>query len=187
MAPKRAACDYAVSSLLAHEHGAYCQSHFGFATDPCLPQASHLATLFKGIHLPSQPHPRAHCHLWHRNYPIRVVALNHPILIARGCAHDPASLTENRRGDATSRAQHISPPRLSWGAHRHCTRHPLCAIELAAEPLYIRAQNELRVDVCRLAGGVAVFLKTFATFVGLAFASLGRLHNHVCSVLESLR
>jgi oligosaccharide translocation protein RFT1 len=45
------------------------------------------------------------------------------------------------------------------------------AIELAAEPLYIRAQNELRVDVRVRAEGVAVFLKTVVTFVGLAFAS----------------
>jgi oligosaccharide translocation protein RFT1 len=45
------------------------------------------------------------------------------------------------------------------------------AIELAAEPLYIRAQNELRVDVRVRAEGVAVFLKSLVTFVGLAFAS----------------
>jgi oligosaccharide translocation protein RFT1 len=45
------------------------------------------------------------------------------------------------------------------------------AIELAAEPLYIRAQNELRMDVRVRAEGVAVFLKTLVTFVGLAFAS----------------
>jgi oligosaccharide translocation protein RFT1 len=45
------------------------------------------------------------------------------------------------------------------------------AIELAAEPLYIRAQNELRVDVRVRAEGVAVFLKTLVTFAGLAFAS----------------
>jgi oligosaccharide translocation protein RFT1 len=45
------------------------------------------------------------------------------------------------------------------------------AVELAAEPLYIRAQNELRVDVRVRAEGVAVFLKTLVTFLGLAFAS----------------
>ena len=45
------------------------------------------------------------------------------------------------------------------------------AIELAAEPLYIRAQNELRMDVRVRAEGAAVFLKTLATFFGLAFAS----------------
>jgi oligosaccharide translocation protein RFT1 len=45
------------------------------------------------------------------------------------------------------------------------------AIELAAEPMYIRAQNELRVDVRVRAEGVAVFLKTLVTFFGLAFAS----------------
>jgi oligosaccharide translocation protein RFT1 len=45
------------------------------------------------------------------------------------------------------------------------------AIELAAEPLYIRAQNELRVDVRVRAEGIAVFLKTVVTFVGLALAS----------------
>ncbi|KAH9022329.1 Rft-1-domain-containing protein [Lactarius pseudohatsudake] len=44
------------------------------------------------------------------------------------------------------------------------------ALELAAEPLYIRAQNELRVDVRVRAEGAAVFLKTLATFLGLAFA-----------------
>ncbi|KAI0249062.1 Rft-1-domain-containing protein [Lactifluus subvellereus] len=45
------------------------------------------------------------------------------------------------------------------------------AIELAAEPLYIRAQNELRVDVRVRAEGSAVFSKTLVTFFGLAFAS----------------
>ena len=45
------------------------------------------------------------------------------------------------------------------------------AVELAAEPLYIRAQNELRMDVRVRAEGAAVFLKTLATFFGLAFAS----------------
>jgi oligosaccharide translocation protein RFT1 len=45
------------------------------------------------------------------------------------------------------------------------------AIELAAEPLYIRAQNELRMDVRVRAEGAAVFLKTLVTFFGLAFAS----------------
>ncbi|KAI0301226.1 Rft-1-domain-containing protein [Multifurca ochricompacta] len=45
------------------------------------------------------------------------------------------------------------------------------AIELAAEPLYIRAQNELRVDVRVRAEGAAVFSKTLVTFVGLAFMS----------------
>jgi len=45
------------------------------------------------------------------------------------------------------------------------------AIELAAEPLYIRAQNELRVDVRVRAEGAAVFFKTLVTFCGLAFAS----------------
>ncbi|KAH9057515.1 Rft-1-domain-containing protein [Lactarius vividus] len=44
------------------------------------------------------------------------------------------------------------------------------ALELAAEPLYIRAQNELRVDVRVRAEGAAVFSKTLATFLGLAFA-----------------
>ncbi|KAH9979915.1 Rft protein-domain-containing protein [Lactifluus volemus] len=45
------------------------------------------------------------------------------------------------------------------------------AIELAAEPLYIRAQNELRVDVRVRAEGLAVLFKTLVTFCGLAFAS----------------
>ncbi len=45
------------------------------------------------------------------------------------------------------------------------------ALELASEPLYIRAQNELRVDVRVRAEGAAVFLKTFVTFLGLAFVS----------------
>ena len=45
------------------------------------------------------------------------------------------------------------------------------AIELASEPLYIRAQNELRMDVRVRAEGAAVFLKTLVTFFGLAFAS----------------
>lgn len=45
------------------------------------------------------------------------------------------------------------------------------AIELAAEPLYIRAQNELRVDVRVRAEGAAVFSKTLVTFLGLAWAS----------------
>lgn len=45
------------------------------------------------------------------------------------------------------------------------------AIELAVEPLYIRAQNELRVDVRVRAEGSAVFAKTLVTFFGLAFAS----------------
>ncbi|KAI9507618.1 Rft-1-domain-containing protein [Russula earlei] len=44
------------------------------------------------------------------------------------------------------------------------------AIELAAEPLYVRAQNELRVDVRVRAEGAAVFSKAAVTFVGLAFA-----------------
>ena len=43
------------------------------------------------------------------------------------------------------------------------------ALELAAEPLYICAQNELRVDVRVRAEGAAVFSKTLATFIGLAF------------------
>ncbi len=43
------------------------------------------------------------------------------------------------------------------------------ALELAAEPLYIREQNELRVDVRVRAEGAAVFSKTLATFLGLAF------------------
>ncbi|KAH9172046.1 Rft-1-domain-containing protein [Lactarius sanguifluus] len=42
------------------------------------------------------------------------------------------------------------------------------ALELATEPLYICAQNELRVD------GAAVFSKTLATFLGLAFAPPAR-------------
>ena len=45
------------------------------------------------------------------------------------------------------------------------------AIELVSEPLYIRAQNELRMDVRVRAEGAAVFLKTLVTFFGLAFAS----------------
>ena len=45
------------------------------------------------------------------------------------------------------------------------------AVELASEPLYIRAQNELRMDVRVRAEGAAVFLKTLVTFFGLAFAS----------------
>jgi len=45
------------------------------------------------------------------------------------------------------------------------------AIELASEPLYIRAQNEFRVDVRVRAEGIAVFFKTLVTFIGLAFAS----------------
>jgi oligosaccharide translocation protein RFT1 len=45
------------------------------------------------------------------------------------------------------------------------------AIELASEPLYIRVQNELRMDVRVRAEGIAVFLKTLVTFFGLAFAS----------------
>ena len=45
------------------------------------------------------------------------------------------------------------------------------AIELASEPLYIRVQNELRMDVRVRAEGTAVFLKTLVTFFGLAFAS----------------
>ena len=45
------------------------------------------------------------------------------------------------------------------------------AIELAAEPLYIRAQNELRMDVRVRAEGAAVFFKTLVTFFGLAYAS----------------
>lgn len=45
------------------------------------------------------------------------------------------------------------------------------AIELASEPLYIRTQNELRVDVRVRAEGIAVFFKTLVTFIGLAFAS----------------
>ncbi|KAH9174588.1 hypothetical protein EDB89DRAFT_2241640 [Lactarius sanguifluus] len=40
----------------------------------------------------------------------------------------------------------------------------------SAEPLYIRAQNELRVDVRVRAEGAAVFSKTLARFLGLAFA-----------------
>ena len=44
------------------------------------------------------------------------------------------------------------------------------ALELASEPLYIRAQNELRVDVRVRAEGAAVFSKTLVTFLGLAFA-----------------
>ncbi|KAH8984422.1 Rft-1-domain-containing protein [Lactarius akahatsu] len=44
------------------------------------------------------------------------------------------------------------------------------ALELAAEPLYIRAQDELRVDVRVRSEGAAVFSKTLATFLGLAFA-----------------
>ncbi|KAH8992537.1 hypothetical protein EDB86DRAFT_3079139 [Lactarius hatsudake] len=39
------------------------------------------------------------------------------------------------------------------------------ALKLAAEPLYIRAQNELRVDVRVRAEGAAVFSKTLATFL----------------------
>jgi oligosaccharide translocation protein RFT1 len=45
------------------------------------------------------------------------------------------------------------------------------ALELAAEPLYIRAQNELRMDVRVRAEGAAVLSKTLVTFFGLAFAS----------------
>ncbi|KAH9159370.1 Rft protein-domain-containing protein [Lactarius sanguifluus] len=40
----------------------------------------------------------------------------------------------------------------------------------SAEPLYIRAQNKLRVDVRVRVEGAAVFSKTLATFLGLAFA-----------------
>jgi oligosaccharide translocation protein RFT1 len=45
------------------------------------------------------------------------------------------------------------------------------ALELASEPLYIRAQDELRMDVRVRAEGAAVFSKTLVTFFGLAFAS----------------
>lgn len=41
--------------------------------------------------------------------------------------------------------------------------------ELLSEPLYIRAQNELRFDVRVRAEGSAVVLKTFTTFLVLAF------------------
>jgi oligosaccharide translocation protein RFT1 len=44
-------------------------------------------------------------------------------------------------------------------------------IELAAEPLYIHAQNELWVDVCIRAEGAAVFSKTLVKFLGLAWPS----------------
>ena len=56
--------------------------------------------------------------------------------------------------------------------HRSVSIYALAAaIELAAEPLYIRAQNELRVDVRVRAEGLAVLFKTLVTFCGLAFAS----------------
>ena len=42
-------------------------------------------------------------------------------------------------------------------------------MELLSEPLYIRAQNELRFDVRVRAEGLAVFLKTTVTFIVLAF------------------
>lgn len=43
--------------------------------------------------------------------------------------------------------------------------------ELLSEPLYIRAQNELRFDVRVKAEGTAVISKTLVTFLVLAFAS----------------
>lgn len=43
------------------------------------------------------------------------------------------------------------------------------SIELLAEPLYIRAQNELRFDIRVRAEGMAVLSKTIMTFVVLAF------------------
>jgi hypothetical protein len=92
--------------------------------------------------------------------------------------------------------QHLTSPSLRRSANRRSSCHSLCratsdptvqaqphfhfsvliyvlaaAVELAAEPLYIRAQNELRVDVRVRAEDVAVLLKTLATFLGLAFAS----------------
>ncbi|KAH8999756.1 Rft protein-domain-containing protein, partial [Lactarius akahatsu] len=44
------------------------------------------------------------------------------------------------------------------------------ALKLAAELLYIHAQNKLRMDVRARAEGAAVFSKTLAMFLGLAFA-----------------
>ncbi|KZV73226.1 Rft-1-domain-containing protein [Peniophora sp. CONT] len=43
------------------------------------------------------------------------------------------------------------------------------SIELLSEPLYIRAQNELRFDIRVRAEGLAVFFKTIFTFLVLAF------------------
>jgi oligosaccharide translocation protein RFT1 len=43
------------------------------------------------------------------------------------------------------------------------------SIELLSEPLYIRAQNDLRFDIRVRAEGAAVFMKTSTTFLVLAF------------------
>ncbi|VDC05570.1 unnamed protein product [Peniophora sp. CBMAI 1063] len=43
------------------------------------------------------------------------------------------------------------------------------SVELLSEPLYVRAQNELRFNIRIRAEGLAVFLKTVFTFVVLAF------------------
>ncbi|KAH9022327.1 Rft protein-domain-containing protein [Lactarius pseudohatsudake] len=97
--------------------------------------------------------------------------------VPRGRVHRPAAPAEERA--VRPRPQHRAPAGLRRGSAVRAQQHFhlsvsiyafAAALELAAEPLYIRAQNELRVDVRVRAEGAAVFSKTLATFLGLAFA-----------------
>ncbi|KAH9032835.1 Rft-1-domain-containing protein [Lactarius hengduanensis] len=138
----------------------------------------------------SQPGPRAPCHppqtFGTRNQSNSSYCSRTTLFpVPRGRAHRPAAPAE-RAFRLNLTPQHIAllPAYVCASAVRDQQHFHLsvsiyafaAALELAAAPLYIRAQNELRVDVRVRAEGAAVFSKTLATFLGLAFAppSIGR-------------
>ncbi|THH20602.1 hypothetical protein EW146_g776 [Bondarzewia mesenterica] len=66
----------------------------------------------------------------------------------------------------------LLPPLLGIPFRLSVAIYPLAAsIELLAEPLYTRAQIDLRFDVRVRAEGAAVFLKTFITFLVLVLST----------------
>ncbi|KAH9054030.1 hypothetical protein EDB83DRAFT_2393758, partial [Lactarius deliciosus] len=103
------------------------------------------------------PRPPYHpANFRHSNSAFRATALDHPLPVPRGRAHRPASAED---GAARSCPQHRALCRPTLHFHLSVSIYAFAAaLELAAEPLYTRAQNELRVDV-RARGGSSCVLE----------------------------
>ncbi|KAI9452766.1 Rft protein-domain-containing protein [Lactarius psammicola] len=113
--------------------------------------------LLKNPHIRSEPGPRAPCH------PVNHRHLNGAIRAAR----------KSVRADLVCNISLLpayvgAPINVALAVLYSATSAPA----LVTEPLYIRTQNELRVDVRVPAKGAAEFSKTLATFLRLAFAPL---------------
>lgn len=86
-----------------------------------------------------------------------------PVLLGIPVAIVSASIYLSASSSTTSSQPHFRLSAVSYALAAFC--------ELLSEPLYIRAQNELRFDVRVKAEGTAVFMKTVVTFFALVLLS----------------